>query len=237
MKMPERLTNGSKGGGSPHVHRTDDRYQVLVQGYRVDHGLTDVPEHEDVVKIPALLLVDTVIALAGGKVNNDDLYRLLALPSESWFRLETLETYDEPGEAEEVAHWLATGELHKDPERTSWEAMLQDHLDAAHTLRRVSFVYGALNDYTRWKVSSQLSRGEDIRIVDVTANPEVADGAFDFWLLDDRVGVRQLYNERPRWIGAERLTDADIEVCRRLRDRAWAASVPAAEYLARERVP
>jgi hypothetical protein len=227
-----RLTNGSGEGGSPHVYTTHELWRVLVRGYRVEHGIADVPDHEDVVSFPSLLMVDAVCALTG-EVTPTDVRRMLALASESWFRLETLPRYDEPGEAEHVAHWQATGEILMTPGTGRWQLMVQDHLDAGHTLRRVSLVRGPLNEYTHWKLAYQLAAGENVRVVDLDVYPELGAGAFDFWLLDNRVAVRQRYDERPRWIGAERIADDELAACREMRDRTWAAGVPAAEFIKR----
>ncbi len=89
-----------------------------------------------------------------------------------------------------------------------------------------------LSGYLRWELAVQaasVAAGEDIRIVDLDEHPQLG-GLDDFWLLDDRVGMRMRYDPDGRLIAPERVADAAIGQVRGWRDRAWRVATPLAEF-------
>jgi hypothetical protein len=64
--------------------------------------------------------------------------------------------------------------------------------------------------------------GEQVRVVDADLHPDLA-RADDFWLLDDRVGVRLIYDDAGQRIRLERMTTGEVEEARSVRDAAWVA--------------
>jgi hypothetical protein len=61
-----------------------------------------------------------------------------------------------------------------------------------------------------------------VRVVDADRHPGLA-CAEDFWLLDDRVGVRLIYDDGGRLIRLVRMNTGEVDTARRVRDAAWAA--------------
>lgn len=152
------------------------------------------------------------------------------------FRLEVLDAYAVESDGGEVARYLA-GEpepdaAHKGP----FLEVLRAEREAGKLRHRVHVLRTPLTDYLRyeceWGYVPNVEAGEQIKILDLT---EVArpDGLVDdeFWLLDDEVAFRMIYDDAGEFLGAE-LTD-DLDRYRRARDVAEAASEDFSTWWAR----
>lgn len=157
------------------------------------------------------------------------------------FRLETLQDYTAPGEAERIAAFLHGAPRPERSVRTSpWLARIAvSTATQGKHWQRVRVVEEPLTDYTRYELASYVesqAAGEEIRIV--RSDP----GGFrglrrDFWLFDAGLpgacALLMNYSAKGEWEGGE-LTDDPVTL-RRLenaRDAALGWSVPLNEYLA-----
>jgi hypothetical protein len=106
-------------------------------------------------------------------------------------------------------------------------------------LGRVRIVGQPLADGERWELAvfdENAAAGEDVRIADRTAHPELAELTRDFWLLDDETDqpVAQLmtYDPDGQYVSREVTSDpAVIARCRAQRDLARARSVDLKDFL------
>jgi hypothetical protein len=163
-----------------------------------------------------------------------DLGELLSGFTRSAFRLETRQRYTVDEEAnlfaafqrgEPLPDWTA--------DNNPWLKMVTDHRTAGRTMQRVHLVRPPLSDYLRFEFTAQLPSvraGEDIRVADLQAHPELAELTTDFWLFDDQTILIVHYDPdgRPQ----ETSTGYDPAPYRSQRDRALSVSVPMTDYLA-----
>jgi hypothetical protein len=158
-----------------------------------------------------------------------DLGALLQNFRRSAFRLETLERYTVPQEAEWFATWRRTGKLPElTPENDSWLRMVRDHTRAGRVMQRVRVVSNPLTDYERFELAlfpPSLEAGEDIRVISRSAI-RVSE---DFWLFDSQTAVMLRYDSTGTFLGAE---PGQPDLCQRRCDEVLAQSIPLKEYLA-----
>lgn len=118
----------------------------------------------------------------------DDLTRLLDTFTDSVFRLETLQDYptDEYDERQRV--FLAEGRLLPPPPRkVEWLAWVRDRIAAGRRVGRVHVVDYPLSDYLRYELAvyaEGAAAGEDARIADRAAHPDLHRLRNDFILVD-----------------------------------------------------
>lgn len=127
----------------------------------------------------------------------------------SAFRLETLDHYDVESDGGDFERYLR-GEPGPDEERKRpWLERLQREREAGLVNQRVHVLSTPLSDYLRyeceWGYRPNSLAGEDIRIIDLTEMPPDYAGLtdHDFWLIDDEHGIRMIYDDRGRFLGAE----------------------------------
>lgn len=156
----------------------------------------------------------------------------------SAFRVELLPVYDVPEEAAELAAYLATGPLPVDlGGETAWRRVLRQGREDGKQLSRVHVVHGPLSGYLRyeceWGYAFNARLGEDIRVLDLAeARAPVVLPPWDFWLLDDEIGVSLRYDSAGAYHGAELVSDEQIEELRYWRQELVTAAVPFGEYWA-----
>ena len=158
-----------------------------------------------------------------------DLGALLQNFRRSAFRLETLEHYTVPQEAEWFATWRRTGRLPElTPDNDSWLRMVRDHTSAGRVMQRVRVVSTPLTDYERFELAlfpPSLEAGEDIRVI----SRSIVRVSEDFWLFDSQMAVMLRYDSAGRFLKAE---PGQPDLCQRRCDEVLAASIPLKEYLA-----
>lgn len=174
---------------------------------------------------------------------------LFANITKSWFRLETLQSYDVADEASQFEAFLA-GEVTvpRDDSLNDWADMVGAHVAAGRVLQRVHIVTEPLSDYVKYEIAwgypFTVAAGEDIRLVVQPAGqwPLSLPKNHDFWMFDGEVWA-MAYDVagRPQYI--EHLTDPD-EVARHhdWQRTALDLSVPVSDYIAaspelRQRAP
>lgn len=156
---------------------------------------------------------------------------LFAGVRESWFRLETLQSYDVAYERGEFAAFLRGGQPDMTP--GPWQEMIAAHVAAGRELSRVHVVSEPLSDYMRYELACyplNAAAGENIRILPVPEGhwpPGI--GYQDFWLFDDRDVWLMAYDRKGRFRYAE-LRPGLLGLARSRRDVATMKSVPLADY-------
>lgn len=228
-----KLNPDSYGGGSPTVWR-EDPVTLLVQGWRTDTPSIDIPAEENVVRLPALLAVDAVVALDGDTMTFVDLMRMLRTFATTAFRLEARQLYAGDDEATAFAAWRECGAIPgaSEPLISGWTDIVRARVEAGATIRRVHVVKRPMTEYVRFELALQrehsVPAGEQVRVVDAEVHPDLAQ-MDDFWLLDDRVGVRLIYDDAGRMTQLQRMTTDEVHMARKIRDAAWAVGTDLAE--------
>ena len=121
------------------------------------------------------------------------------------------------------------------PENSELLARLQR--DAARGFRRyrVHILDQPLTTYLRFEIYLYLdavAAGSEIYVVDRDDHPDLADLHEDFWLYDDEIGVRMIYDDKDHFLYPE-LIDG-IEPYRKMRDTTLRHAEPLTDYLARK---
>jgi hypothetical protein len=153
----------------------------------------------------------------------------------SAFRLELHPAYTMPGEADELRRFQG-GEKPPPGYHYGWLDTMTAARAAGKTVRRVRVVCQPLSDYIRyefeWGFTYNVEAGEDIRVLDLTDQPDPGLPDHDFWLFDDQIVVQMLYRPDGTQIGRELLADPDLDTYLGYQNKAWCGSVPFGDYLA-----
>jgi hypothetical protein len=155
------------------------------------------------------------------------------------FRLETLPRYSDEQEDAELALFVAGEPLPERSTRTDpWLRRQANTIAAGKRWQRVHVVSHPLTDYLRFELvgyEANVTAGEDVRIANRGAHPELASLRRDFWLFD--ADTREAFVVLMRYDAAGRLTDfvrttapEVIGQCRREREFAVTRSVPLRDY-------
>lgn len=156
------------------------------------------------------------------------------------YRLENLQAYREPAEAEPLAAFLGGRRPEAHPGKRSWTALVRDAVAGGRIVQRVHSVVEPLSDYLRfeigWSYELNVQAGEDIRILPAPwpqGLPQV-----DYWLFDSRILVRMFYDQSGQLTAAQLVKDPSeiVDSCY-WRDAALHAALPYSEYLAAGRSP
>ena len=127
------------------------------------------------------------------------------------FRLETLSSYGVASEQSEYKTFLATGKLDI-PDDDPWLARVRHFRQTGRWIGRVHVIRRPLTDYLRYEFAvyrRTAEVGEDVRILDLTDQPDPGLPAQDFWLFDDTAIVRMDYGPDGIQQGRELLEDVD----------------------------
>ena len=162
-----------------------------------------------------------------------DLAWWLANFQRSAFRLERLQVYFIPQEAELLAAFRR-GESVKVPEDHPWPALVRRATRSGKTMQRIRVVAHPLSDYLCFELSlypTSVAAGEDIRVASLDDHPELVACQQDFWLFDDEVAVVLDYNDRGGFLGSR--AEQDLDRYRKLREMALACSMELSAYTTR----
>lgn len=140
-----------------------------------------------------------------------------------------------PQEAERFSAWKA-GEpvAMRTPETTEWLARIQRDVANGFRWYRVHVLDQPLTEYSRFELWSYLAShavGQEIYLVDRDDDAALADLHEDFWLYDDEIAVRMVYDDDGRFLRPERVED--IEPYREMRDITLRHAEPLNDYFAR----
>ena len=153
----------------------------------------------------------------------------------SAWRLETRGFYE--ADAEEFQRFTQGLEpsAGQQQQRQGWCDRVAAATSEGRSIGRVLVVTLPLSPYLNWRITTawlHAAAGEDIRIADLGAHPELAALRMDFWLLDDELVWVMDYDNQGRFCGrmATQVPTA-VGACRRYRDLALGCSAPLAEFL------
>ena len=149
------------------------------------------------------------------------------------FRLETRPIYDVASEREEYEGFLATGRL-SIPDVDSWLTRVRSFRASGRWIGRVHVLHRPLTDYLRYELAvyrHTAAAGEDIRILDLTSQPDPGLPGQDFWLFDETLVVRMDYDDHGAQLGRELLEDTDPAPYAEWQRLALARALPYAEYM------
>lgn len=149
------------------------------------------------------------------------------------FRLETYPAYGVTSEREEYEGFLSSGCL-SIPDDDSWLVRVRHFRATARWIGRVHVLRRPLTDYLRYEFAvyrHTVAAGEDIRILDLTDQPDPGLPSQDFWLFDETSVVRMDYDDQGMQIGRELLEDTDPAPYAEWQRIALANARPYAEYV------
>lgn len=122
-----------------------------------------------------------------------------------------MSSYGVDSEREEYETFLTTGNLNisdDDP----WLMRVRHFRQTGRWIGRVHVIRRPLTDYLRYEFAvyrHTVEAGEDVRILDLTGQPDLGLPAQDFWLFDDTAIVRMDYDPDGTQLRRELLEDAD----------------------------
>jgi hypothetical protein len=158
---------------------------------------------------------------------------------ESAFRLETLDVYTVPQEADEFRRFLAGEELAKTGEG-EWVKFVKGCVSEGKMIQRVHAISLPLTPYLKYEIEwgylYTSAAGEDIRLLDRAKMPEELSGLKDFWLFDQKTLVVVHYDSAGRFLHGER--DDSPEALKAhidFRDVLVSLATPLRAFLAQER--
>lgn len=167
-------------------------------------------------------------------MNLDDLSLIVDAASTSAFRLETLQQYLVPQEETRFAEWRAgVRRPPRTPETSEWIARLKRDADRGFRWYRVHILDHPLTEYMGfelWGLRDHHAVGAEVYLCDRDDHPDLALMHEDFWLFDDEIAIRMIYDEDGHFLRPERRPDP--APYRKIRDTALRHSVPIDEYLA-----
>lgn len=186
-------------------------------------------EGEIAVRLPRQVIADaTAIPL-----DFNDLERIAEF-SKDRFRLETKPTYLVEDEADEFAAWKRGQRTLPSVDDDPWLTNIRESTATGVRWWRVRILDYPLTDYSAYELhgyQGNAAAGEDVYVADRTWSDELAGMDQDFWVFDDRIVVRMIYDDEGNFLHPEQASDVD----RYLRIRSIAArhAVPLNDYLAR----
>lgn len=145
------------------------------------------------------------------RLENDDWRTFFDSYQREAFRLETLPSYGVGSEQEEYENFLTTGRLDI-PDDDPWLTRVRHYRQTGRWIGRVHVISRPLTDYLRYEFAvyrRTVEAGEDVRILDLTDQPNPGLPAQDFWLFDDTNIVRMDYDPDGVQLGRELLEEVD----------------------------
>lgn len=127
------------------------------------------------------------------------------------FRLETLPAYRVASEVDRIEKFLRTGDTGARDD-DSWRSDVRQYRAAGRWIGRVHTVALPLSDYLRFEFTSQklsVRAGEDVRVLDLTDQPNPGLPSQDFWMFDESKIVRMDYAHDGTQVGRQLLDEID----------------------------
>lgn len=154
----------------------------------------------------------------------------------SAFRLEVLQAYAEPSEAQHLNSFLSGNAV---PENwiDDWCDLVRQHIKAGHSMTRVHVVQLPLSPYMQFEIECAYTytakAGENILLLDHAKVPRELLGSLreDFWLFDDTKVMIQDYTPAGT-LHQARILRRPVDVARylQIRDEVFSRAVPFREF-------
>lgn len=168
----------------------------------------------------------------------EELEKIIERSTRSAFRLEALPQYLVDHEADEFAAWKAGKPWPLfTPETSPWLAYMQSRTQQGYRWYRVHILDYPLSEYTRFELRGYQALqavGEEIYLVDRRAHPELEGLREDFWLIDDDIVARMIYDEEGHFIRPEHVDH--IDPYREMRDMTLRHAKTLDDYTSRKEV-
>jgi hypothetical protein len=151
------------------------------------------------------------------------------------FRLETLDLYIVPEEAQAFDDFLA-GRPFDLAWFEPWLTMIRELHDTGRQMQRVRLVADPPTDYQAFELAvtpNNLAAGEDIHLLPASMAGPLELPGYDYWLFDDRLVAVMRFTDGGSFVYAELSDDpAMVDAHRAARDVALQHAVSYADYLA-----
>ncbi|MGW2226633.1 DUF6879 family protein [Streptomyces formicae] len=151
--------------------------------------------------------------------------------------LEMRDAYGVSSEADDFAHWQATGQRDTDPASPywgPWVELIRRTVARGVRVRRARIVSEPVSDYIRFEHAGteiNLGAGEDVRWLPRRRASDIALPGNDFWLIDGKLIHWNHFTGAGGSGGAEISDDeAAAKLCAEAFETVWARAVPHAEY-------
>ncbi|WP_328593193.1 DUF6879 family protein [Lentzea tibetensis] len=149
----------------------------------------------------------------------------------SRFRLETLPQYLVEAETEQFAEWKAGRRFRRPVEESPFLTRIKNTTAQGVRWSRAR-ILDPLCDYSQWELwgyqENQLA-GENIFVADRASSPELTDLHEDFWLVDDEVVVKMIYDDEGHFLRPELAENVAPYLA--MRDRSLQHTIALNEYL------
>ncbi|MGO1056699.1 DUF6879 family protein [Crossiella sp. CA198] len=146
-------------------------------------------------------------------LGRDALWTLFEQFTRTAWRLETHLVYRIPGERSYLGDFLR-GEPRPAEHNAEWHEHLRTWSGQGKTVTRVKCLRRPLTDYQRyelaWGLPPNAEAGEDVRILDLGAHPDVVPPQ-DYWVFDDRTVVLVNYNAEGAWTSHELVQGVEVD--------------------------
>ena len=170
-------------------------------------------------------------------ITRDELRTYLTAFRYTAYRLELLDWYDEPAEADAFATWQAGGQPAIYRGKRDWQATVRRAAGRGAKMQRVHIVTGPLTDYLKfefdWSYRQNLAAGEEILIwpfIPQIDQVRIA-GLNDYWLFDSQALVVMTYDEQGKLTRLTSVTDPALIVeANRQRDAALHSAIPLDQF-------
>jgi len=123
----------------------------------------------------------------------------------SLFRFEYLQNFSGT-DKEAFAHWQKTGKIDWTVIQEWWGFLERKHAEGV-TTTRVRLVELPISEYTKFELQlhyETAKHGDDIRIITDNQFGKLTIPYTDFWMIDDQLVLRTLYDEHGMFIGMEK---------------------------------
>lgn len=153
----------------------------------------------------------------------------------SAFRLEVLDRYAVPDEAEPLRRFRA-GQPQDPAWREPYKEFVREALRDGKQIARVHAVREPLSEYLEFELTcgypANVAAGEDVRVLRLASWPHLRLPDHDYWLFDDRVAAVMIYDDEGGFTGADVTADpVTVARYRKARDLAMQHSIPLGIYL------
>ncbi|MCW2900907.1 MAG: hypothetical protein JWO67_3172 [Streptosporangiaceae bacterium] len=220
------------GNTCPRIEQNvEGSYDIV--GTNVPDG--ELPGHERKIRVPATMLPE----LAGLDIPdfNAWLEQHRKAPGDI-LRVQTLDSYEVESDGGDFAAYVQGRPGPTSPDREPFFQQLRDERAKGMTWRDLTVVNGPLTDYQRygfdWVCEDAVAAGQDIRILDVAAQPAAAVllRLGDFWVVEGDHVVLVQYDGENRHLGEVAVEDQAKHGYVAAAEMAWQLATPFATWWA-----
>lgn len=165
-------------------------------------------------------------------VDRAEMREILGRAKTSRFRLEAIPQYLVDAEVVQLEAWKAGERVRRAVEESPFLTRIRETTAQGVRWSRARILDYPLCTYSEfelWGYPENQLAGEDIRVANRTWSPDLADLHQDFWMVDEEVVVKMIYDDEGHFIGPE-LAD-DVAPYLEMRDLSLRHAIPLNDYL------